>query len=158
MAEDVRKSETDTEERKSHYGEGVQPWDVIRDQHLNFAEGCVVKYVWRFGLKNGLDDLKKAKWYLQRLIEGAHMAEKSRHRYQGYRVEHLGLSYGMPAWRPDWGTGTMESDPYTPFRTADDRVSTILLAVQDYPLRCGRMVLDDAMRNLDNLMEFEEPL
>lgn len=29
----------------------------------------VIKYVWRHKSKNGLEDLKKAQWYLQRLID-----------------------------------------------------------------------------------------
>ena len=28
----------------------------------------VIKYVWRFKLKNGAEDLRKAMWYLERLI------------------------------------------------------------------------------------------
>lgn len=28
----------------------------------------VIKYVWRYEQKNGAEDLKKAKWYLERLI------------------------------------------------------------------------------------------
>lgn len=28
----------------------------------------VIKYIWRWKAKNGLEDLKKAKWYLERLI------------------------------------------------------------------------------------------
>lgn len=32
--------------------------------------GNVIKYVWRFKLKNGTEDLQKAKWYLERLIAG----------------------------------------------------------------------------------------
>jgi hypothetical protein len=28
----------------------------------------VIKYVWRFKLKNGTEDLMKAKWYLERLM------------------------------------------------------------------------------------------
>jgi hypothetical protein len=28
----------------------------------------VIKYLWRWKTKNGLEDLKKAQWYLQRLI------------------------------------------------------------------------------------------
>jgi hypothetical protein len=31
----------------------------------------VIKYVWRFKLKNGTEDLRKAKWYLERLIAGS---------------------------------------------------------------------------------------
>lgn len=29
----------------------------------------VIKYVWRWKWKNGKEDLKKAEWYLKRLIE-----------------------------------------------------------------------------------------
>ena len=28
----------------------------------------VIKYVWRYELKNGLEDVKKAQWYLNRLV------------------------------------------------------------------------------------------
>jgi hypothetical protein len=31
----------------------------------------VIKYVWRFKLKNGTEDLRKALWYLERLIAGS---------------------------------------------------------------------------------------
>jgi Protein of unknwon function (DUF3310). len=28
----------------------------------------VIKYLWRYELKNGVEDVKKARWYLERLI------------------------------------------------------------------------------------------
>ena len=28
----------------------------------------VIKYLWRYELKNGLEDVKKAQWYLNRLV------------------------------------------------------------------------------------------
>lgn len=31
--------------------------------------GSVIKYIWRWKLKNGVEDLKKARWYLDKLIE-----------------------------------------------------------------------------------------
>ena len=34
-----------------------------------FCVGNAVKYLWRWKKKNGLEDLKKARWYLNRLIE-----------------------------------------------------------------------------------------
>jgi hypothetical protein len=37
-------------------------------EHMNFNLGNVVKYVWRNEGKNGIEDLKKAAWYLQREI------------------------------------------------------------------------------------------
>lgn len=33
-----------------------------------FLTGQVLKYLWRYPLKNGAEDLKKARWYLDRLI------------------------------------------------------------------------------------------
>jgi hypothetical protein len=35
---------------------------------MSFLEGNVVKYVTRYKMKNGLEDLEKAQWYLTRLI------------------------------------------------------------------------------------------
>ena len=44
---------------------GIECIDVVR--HFNFNLGNVIKYVWRAGLKteNSIDDLQKAKWYLE---------------------------------------------------------------------------------------------
>ena len=36
---------------------------------MDFAEGNIVKYITRYKFKNGVEDLKKAKWYLEYLIE-----------------------------------------------------------------------------------------
>ena len=38
-------------------------------EHMNFCLGNAVKYIWRADMKNGVEDLKKAVWYLQREIE-----------------------------------------------------------------------------------------
>ena len=34
-----------------------------------FLKGNVLKYLWRYERKNGIEDLRKAEWYLRRLIE-----------------------------------------------------------------------------------------
>lgn len=34
-----------------------------------YCTGNIIKYLWRWKLKNGVEDLKKAQWYLNRLIE-----------------------------------------------------------------------------------------
>lgn len=47
----------------------VQPIDAIEAWNLNFRLSNVVKYVARHKQKNGLEDLKKALWYLQREID-----------------------------------------------------------------------------------------
>jgi hypothetical protein len=53
-----------------HYNQGkIEVIDAIEDWDLNFCEGNVIKYVARHRHKNEpLEDLKKAKWYLERLI------------------------------------------------------------------------------------------
>ena len=33
-----------------------------------FLYGNIIKYLWRYKHKNGIEDLNKAKWYLERLI------------------------------------------------------------------------------------------
>jgi hypothetical protein len=38
------------------------------EEFKGFLKGNVQKYVWRYAQKNGAEDLKKAKWYLERLI------------------------------------------------------------------------------------------
>ena len=48
---------------------GIQPIEYIMANNLDFCEGNVVKYVSRWRQKNGLDDLLKAKHYLEFLIE-----------------------------------------------------------------------------------------
>jgi|TARA_R110001599_G_scaffold1706_5_gene8471 hypothetical protein len=52
-----------------HYTKGIEMWDYAYSHKLDFFEGNVIKYVTRWKTKNGLEDLKKAKQYLDRLIE-----------------------------------------------------------------------------------------
>lgn len=53
----------------SHYKKGIQPWEYIEANKLDFFEGNVVKYVTRNRRKNGLEDLLKAQHYIEYLIE-----------------------------------------------------------------------------------------
>lgn len=55
-----------------HYNgrNGAQVIDITSE--CDFCTGNVIKYVFRAGKKGGesrIDDLRKAKWYLDRLIE-----------------------------------------------------------------------------------------
>jgi len=38
------------------------------DKRYAYHAGTVLKYLWRFEYKNGLEDLHKCEWYLERLI------------------------------------------------------------------------------------------
>lgn len=65
----------DTVSHPKHYqsdikckcGESIECIDLTR--HLGFNEGNIIKYVWRYKDKNGIEDLKKAQWYLTDLIK-----------------------------------------------------------------------------------------
>ena len=47
----------------------IQPIEFILANELGFCEGNVIKYLCRYKRKNGLEDLKKARQYLDFLIE-----------------------------------------------------------------------------------------
>ena len=57
-----------------HYNQaGIECIDAIRaatgDGFQYYLQGNIMKYLWRYRYKNGLEDLKKARWYLDSLIE-----------------------------------------------------------------------------------------
>ena len=54
----------------AHYAvKAIQPWDYIIANNLGYLEGNIVKYVSRWRDKGGVEDLRKAKHYLEKLIE-----------------------------------------------------------------------------------------
>ncbi|MFD1176877.1 DUF3310 domain-containing protein [Paenibacillus puldeungensis] len=66
----------DNVEYPSHYIAGkIECIDAIEaaTEGLTGFEGSltgnIIKYMWRWKRKNGIEDLKKARWYLNKLIE-----------------------------------------------------------------------------------------
>jgi hypothetical protein len=56
----------------AHYlAKPIQPWDYIVANGLGFLEGNIVKYLTRWQDRAGIEDLEKAKHYLDKLIEVA---------------------------------------------------------------------------------------
>jgi len=59
----------------SHYGQGsIECIDYIKDfltedEYTGYLRGNVAKYLHRWRYKNGIEDLKKARWYLEALIQ-----------------------------------------------------------------------------------------
>jgi|TARA_R110000744_G_scaffold354936_2_gene461392 hypothetical protein len=56
-----------------HYNQyGVECIDALRaatgEGFEYYLQGNVMKYLWRYRYKNGVEDLKKANWYLELLI------------------------------------------------------------------------------------------
>lgn len=68
---------TDNVNHPSHYTQGgVECIDAITAATVKktgieaVCTANIIKYLWRYELKNGLEDVKKAQWYLNRLIAG----------------------------------------------------------------------------------------
>lgn len=59
----------------SHYKQGkIECIDAIeaamtKEEFIGYLRGNAIKYNWRFRHKGGLEDLKKAQWYINRLIQ-----------------------------------------------------------------------------------------
>ena len=68
-------SEEDNINHPSHYTQGtVECIDAIEssmtpEEFRGYLKGCQMKYIWRYQHKGGMEDLKKARWYLDRLIK-----------------------------------------------------------------------------------------
>ena len=60
--------------KPAHYRQGgVECIEAIeasmsREEFQGYLKGNLQKYIWRYRHKNGIEDLRKARWYLDRLI------------------------------------------------------------------------------------------
>ena len=85
----------------AHYADsfgGIQCIDAIEtsmstEEFKGFLKGNVQKYVWRYSQKNGAEDLKKAKWYLERLIKLREFEEAVEKATEETTREALGVNY-----------------------------------------------------------------
>ena len=70
----MRAKEVDMVNHPPHYNKaGIETIDAIiaaTDEGSEYYfQGNIIKYVWRYRYKNGVEDLEKALWYLKKLIE-----------------------------------------------------------------------------------------
>ena|ERR1700733_2148707 len=66
----LRKVANDRQEGGDHYqNSGIQPWDYIAANALDWFQGEIIKYVTRWREKGKMGDLKKAAHVLQKYIE-----------------------------------------------------------------------------------------
>ena len=70
----IKKVIKDNVNRPSHYTQGaIECIDAIKEATKGLfgieavCTANIIKYVWRWKFKNGLEDLDKASWYLERL-------------------------------------------------------------------------------------------
>ena len=77
-------TESDAVDHPSHYCQGeIECIKAIEasmtpEEFHGYCKGNVIKYIWRFREKNGLEDLKKAQVYLGWMIESKEKQEESK--------------------------------------------------------------------------------
>jgi len=53
----------------THYKDNsIQPWDYVWANNLGYFEGSAIKYITRWRQKGGIEDLRKAVHFLEKLI------------------------------------------------------------------------------------------
>lgn len=58
------------QEGGDHYAKlKIQPFEYITANGIPFAEGCAIKYLTRWRDKGGVEDLRKARHFIDMLIE-----------------------------------------------------------------------------------------
>jgi len=62
-------SAKDTQVAGDHYSLPIQPIEYILANSIGYCEGNVIKYMTRWQDKGGVEDLRKAKHYIELLIE-----------------------------------------------------------------------------------------
>lgn len=68
--QDIRDMQDDVVNHPKHYTAHPSGVECIQiTEHMGFLLGNAMKYIWRADLKNGVEDLQKAVWYLHREIE-----------------------------------------------------------------------------------------
>lgn len=53
-----------------HYKKlAIEPWDYIIENKLDYFQGSIIKYITRWRDKGGVEDLKKARHFLNKYIQ-----------------------------------------------------------------------------------------
>lgn len=53
----------------THWISEYQHWDLVRDLGLDYYQGCATKYITRYKKKGGVEDLEKAKHYIDKVAD-----------------------------------------------------------------------------------------
>lgn len=83
----------------------IQPTQYVLANEMGFCEGNVVKYVTRYKFKNGIEDLKKARHYIDLLIESYEQV------YEPLAEERPTPTYRQEIERRDFGLPVGASRP-----------------------------------------------
>ena len=75
MTKRIKNEQIDLVNNPPHYTQGsIQCIDAIEaalgtEGFLAFCRGNIIKYNWRADHKNGNEDLEKARWYAERIVQ-----------------------------------------------------------------------------------------
>ena len=88
----------DTQVGGDHYKKmKIQPSEFINKNEMQFAEGNAIKYICRHSSKGRLQDLEKAKHYIDMIIERDYADEaKNSSVDSGVNITYEGLSVTLP--------------------------------------------------------------
>ncbi len=76
--------------------------DKAPSKQAAYLHGQVLKYILRCWNKNGIEDLRKAKWYLDRLIESFEANETEQPKVTGEFTEESEVEWVDAVWPQDW--------------------------------------------------------
>lgn len=82
MEEKTKEQKDDMVNHPPHYNkagiETIQAIKAMTDKGFEYyLQGNIMKYLWRYRYKNGVEDLYKAQWYLNELIDVVEDEDKS---------------------------------------------------------------------------------
>lgn len=72
---DIHQFPVDMVNHPPHYTQGaVECIDAVRaalgdSEFLGYCNGCAIKYLWRWRSKGGSEDLRKARFYIERMLD-----------------------------------------------------------------------------------------
>jgi hypothetical protein len=82
----------------NHYAADYQHWDWVEDLEMGYLEGNATKYLVRWRSKNGLQDLKKARSYIMKLLtRHQEHGRKNRCRFKWSVIAQFFEANGVPA-------------------------------------------------------------
>lgn len=147
---DVEKSENDSI-NPNHYIFGViETIEYLKakltpEEYRGFLKGNVLKYVSREAEKNGLEDLKKDKWYLDKLIEFENDRKLS-------SIEAIEISGDLQAtYAPKIKMTKKESEMLKSLK----RLPRIDVGIVDYSGREPRVLLSNEFKFVDAWLNME---
>lgn len=149
-----------TQEGGKHYkGKSVQHWDFVLMHNMPYMEAQVFKYVLRWKQKNGLQDLRKARHFLDKLIEYELEAQKPVVDVCSGTLPDLGpilhtkepadreLPPGLPIQPPPEALKALDPDLR---RQEEFKVGSGKVVLEGDDLTRARQVLDDKAGAYDN--------